>query len=636
VNFGTAAGTVAAGDHTHNYDTNYVNVSGDTMTGNLVTSGTIGSTGFRTGDYVIDATGIRTVRTDVSSLVNPAINIMPGTDDLPGLPGDINIKGSWAGNDSGGNVTVESGRTSPFTTSGGHSKTTLAGGDISGRANTGSRIELQGGISAGGGSADVRGGTITITGGSGNGTGPGGNVIILPGPGGTNGNVGIGTANPAYKLDVSGSLNASSSLCIAGSCVSSWASAGQWSASGGNIFYNGGNVGIGTSGPVAKVDVAGTVKAAGFIGDGSGLTNLNIGTHSHSGPDIISGTVSTARLSVGTAAGTVAAGDHTHNYDSSYVNAAGDSMTGALNVSVNSGGGNAITATNSGIGAASNAVSGINTGTGHGGNFEINNTGSPNVALVATTNGNGNALRAQAFGGGDTLYSYTTGSGKAGLFQVINAANSNDAVHATTNGTGHAGKFDITNAGSPNVSLHVTTIGSGNAVRAETSGGGDALYAYTTGFGKTGRFQINNPASANDALYATTNGSGNAGRFDGTVTVSGTVTASAFLGDGSGLTGSAPVAANNFATKGYVDSRIPNAVLHVPFGMSCPAGFTKEFSGIISVGIYGQVAPLDVCTSSAYTLVVYIDAAQTCPVGWTQLDMNTPVMGSVAADACYK
>jgi hypothetical protein len=62
------------------------------------------------------------------------------------------------------------------------------------------------------------------------------------------GNIGIGTTSPGYKLHVAGSLNASS-VCINGDCRTVWPSgsgSSLWSQSGNNIYYNPGNVGIGT------------------------------------------------------------------------------------------------------------------------------------------------------------------------------------------------------------------------------------------------------------------------------------------------------------------------------------------------------------------------------------------------------
>jgi hypothetical protein len=78
----------------------------------------------------------------------------------------------------------------------------------------------------------------------------------------SNGRVGVGTATPTQKLDVQGgAINASGGLCIAGDCKTAWSQVGggssQWTTAGTSIFYNTGNVGVGTNAPGAKLQVLG-------------------------------------------------------------------------------------------------------------------------------------------------------------------------------------------------------------------------------------------------------------------------------------------------------------------------------------------------------------------------------------------
>jgi hypothetical protein len=100
-----------------------------------------------------------------------------------------------------------------------------------------------------------------------------------------NGNFGVGTSSPSYKLDVGGQVNASGGLCIAGDCKNSWLSiSSQWANSSSNIYYNTGSVGIGTSSTNQALTVSGynssgfgtTMQVIGPTSSGVAQNQLNI------------------------------------------------------------------------------------------------------------------------------------------------------------------------------------------------------------------------------------------------------------------------------------------------------------------------------------------------------------------------
>lgn len=97
------------------------------------------------------------------------------------------------------------------------------------------------------------------------------NLIVL------NGNVGIGTLNPRYKLDVAGGANISGNLDFYGNLNQNGSPyiGSQWTTGIGNIYYNG-NVGINTSSPINALDVNGNANITGNLTTFSNIISYGV------------------------------------------------------------------------------------------------------------------------------------------------------------------------------------------------------------------------------------------------------------------------------------------------------------------------------------------------------------------------
>jgi len=93
------------------------------------------------------------------------------------------------------------------------------------------------------------------------------------------GNVGIGVTNPMARLHLGGVAGIDGLIFPDGTLQTTAAVGGSgdslWSASGSDIFYNAGRVGIGTSSPTQKLHVVGNARVDGTVGIGTTPTTVS-------------------------------------------------------------------------------------------------------------------------------------------------------------------------------------------------------------------------------------------------------------------------------------------------------------------------------------------------------------------------
>jgi hypothetical protein len=252
------------------------------------------------------------------------------------------------------------------------------------------------------------------------------------------------------------------------------------------LILSGGNVGIGTAPPQAKLDVAGTVKADLFAGSGAGLIGI-------SGSALADATVSNAKLansSITLAAGSGLSGGGIAPLGGSVTlnNSGVLSVTGNSDITASPTTGNVTLGTTAtSVNTANTIVKRNSSGNFSAGTITLNGA----LSLPSTTASAGIIFSA----GTPLLHAYGSQNVFAGA-DAGNLAMSGDnnvgmgyqALHANTTGTRSTanGVYALVN----------NTIGSFN-----TAIGFGALYYNTTG--------SNNVASGNGALWCNTNGYGN-------------------------------------------------------------------------------------------------------------------------------
>jgi hypothetical protein len=407
---GSALTNISAG--THNHDASYVNVGGDTMSGQLTSTVADGTAPF----VVASTTKVTNLNADALDGLDSTAFMAATADNWVDAGGDA-MTGALTMNNVGLNMNGADGDIA-FNNAGGN--ITLAGGAISDSAGD---VNINDGL-------DVNG-TIQSS---------------------------LGSNSVVFQHDAPGRM--ALRMTDSTESVISWSPTGfnlAW-----NVWEDGANWqnGNGAS-PSANLRVSkgtlGTDRALEFMSALSGTPELN------------------SRLAI-TYAGNVGIGISTPTNKLHVDNAAASGNGAYFNISnAANNTGQTIYAVNSGGGSS------------RAGRFE--NTNAANTAC--------------------SLWSNNTGGGEALCGDITNTDNSSDALKITTDGDGRAASFAVTKAANTTDAVKVSHDGAGSgttaAIKVTTTNTAHGIDSRTTGTaGRAGKFMIENVANNNDVLYIST------------------------------------------------------------------------------------------------------------------------------------